>query len=88
MARHESGHVLFTDDYAVSGQLHAWLTNALEDQRLVVEVDEDGRGTRYRTLAGVIAGVDVVGVPDVVAHNPNYASSICAGIGLRRCQRL
>jgi hypothetical protein len=34
MARHESGHVLFTDDYAVLGQLHAWLTNALEDQRM------------------------------------------------------
>lgn len=34
MARHESGHVLFTDDYAVAGPLHAWLTNALEDQRM------------------------------------------------------
>jgi hypothetical protein len=34
-----------------------------------VEIDEDGRGTRYRTLAGVIAGVDVVGVPDVVARD-------------------
>jgi hypothetical protein len=34
MARHESGHVLFTDDYAVSGPLHAWLTNALEDGRM------------------------------------------------------
>jgi hypothetical protein len=34
MARHESGHVLFTDDYLVAGELHAWLTNALEDQRM------------------------------------------------------
>jgi hypothetical protein len=34
MARHESGHVLFTDDYGVMGELHAWLTNALEDQRM------------------------------------------------------
>jgi hypothetical protein len=34
MARHEAGHVLFTDDYAVAGELHAWLTNALEDGRM------------------------------------------------------
>jgi len=34
MGRHEAGHVLFTDDYAVTGELHAWLTNALEDQRM------------------------------------------------------
>lgn len=34
MARHEAGHVLFTDDYTVAGELHAWLTNALEDGRM------------------------------------------------------
>ncbi|MBK9714821.1 MAG: hypothetical protein IPO81_26510 [Kouleothrix sp.] len=34
MARHEAGHVLFTDDYSVAGELHAWLTNALEDGRM------------------------------------------------------
>jgi hypothetical protein len=34
MARHEAGHVLFTEDYAVAGELHAWLTNALEDGRM------------------------------------------------------
>jgi hypothetical protein len=34
MARHEAGHVLFTDDYAIAGELHAWLTNALEDGRM------------------------------------------------------
>jgi hypothetical protein len=32
------------------------------------EFDEDGRGTRYRLLAGEIAGVPVVGVPDVLAR--------------------
>src|SRR5262249_20975893 len=34
MARHEAGHVLFTQDYAVAGSLHAWLSNALEDERI------------------------------------------------------
>lgn len=34
MGRHEAGHVLFTERYSVSGELHAWLTNALEDERM------------------------------------------------------
>jgi hypothetical protein len=34
----------------------------------IVEVDEDGRGTRYRLLAGTLAGIDIVGVPDVLAR--------------------
>ena len=32
--RHEAGHVLFTERYHVTGDLHAWLTNALEDERM------------------------------------------------------
>jgi hypothetical protein len=43
MARHEAGHVLFTDDYTVAGELHAWLTNALEDERM-----ERLTGAHYR----------------------------------------
>jgi PD-(D/E)XK nuclease superfamily protein len=35
----------------------------------LVDIDEDGRGTRYRLLAGAIAGVEVVGVPDVLARD-------------------
>lgn len=46
MARHESGHVLFTDDYKVAGQLHAWLTNALEDQRMEWLMGEHYRPAR------------------------------------------
>lgn len=34
MSRHEAGHVLFTGSYRVAGALHAWLTNALEDERM------------------------------------------------------
>jgi hypothetical protein len=34
MGRHEAGHVLFTERYGISGQLHAWLCNALEDERM------------------------------------------------------
>jgi len=33
------------------------------------EMDEDGRGTRYQLLTGTIAGIDVVGVPDVLARD-------------------
>jgi hypothetical protein len=35
----------------------------------LADIDEDGRGTRYRLLAGAIAGVDIVGVPDVLARD-------------------
>jgi len=34
MSRHEAGHVLFTGSYRVAGELHGWLTNALEDERM------------------------------------------------------
>ena len=34
MGRHEAGHVLFTEAYEVAGALHAWLSNALEDERM------------------------------------------------------
>jgi hypothetical protein len=34
LARHEAGHVLFTAAHTIHGGLHAWLTNALEDQRM------------------------------------------------------
>lgn len=34
MGRHEAAHVLFTERYGISGELHAWLTNALEDERI------------------------------------------------------
>ncbi|NCC94014.1 MAG: hypothetical protein EOM10_12150, partial [Opitutae bacterium] len=34
VARHEAGHILFTDPYPILGSLHAWLTNALEDERM------------------------------------------------------
>jgi hypothetical protein len=34
MARHEAGHVLFTAAHRVAGELHAWLVNALEDERM------------------------------------------------------
>jgi hypothetical protein len=38
------------------------------DRAAGAETDEDGRGTRYQLLAGTIAGVEVVGVPDVLAR--------------------
>lgn len=34
MSRHEAGHVLFTGSYRIAGALHAWLTNAMEDERM------------------------------------------------------
>jgi hypothetical protein len=34
VGRHEAGHVLFTERYSVAGELHAWLCNAIEDERM------------------------------------------------------
>ncbi|HEU5101398.1 MAG TPA: PD-(D/E)XK nuclease family protein [Roseiflexaceae bacterium] len=42
---------------------------ASDSAESIVEVDEDGRGTRYRLLAGAVAGVDIVGVPDMLARH-------------------
>ena len=42
---------------------------ASDSPESIVELDEDGRGTRYRLLAGDLAGVDIVGVPDVLARH-------------------
>lgn len=41
------------------------------------EIDEEGRGTRYRTLTGSIGGVAVVGVPDVVALDGDGTLRVC-----------
>ena len=38
-------------------------------ENIRADIDEDGRGTRYRVLAGTIAGVEVIGVPDVLARD-------------------
>jgi len=44
-------------------------------EEAAIEIDEDGRGTRYRTLMGAIAGVEVQGVPDVLARDAD--GSLC-----------
>jgi hypothetical protein len=43
-------------------------TAASTAEEVHLEFDEDGRGTRYRLMAGEIAGIPVVGAPDVLAR--------------------
>lgn len=69
------GELLLENPLLVEGMRVAELITADSDEvrasdgaESIVEVDEDGRGTRYRLLAGTIGGVDVVGVPDVLAR--------------------
>jgi PD-(D/E)XK nuclease superfamily len=70
------GDLLLTRPLLIEGIPAAELTDPEErEERLeagaapIVEVDEDGRGTRYRSLHGSIAGVAVQGVPDVLARD-------------------
>jgi hypothetical protein len=74
--RDSEGEILLENPLLVEGIRVADMAAADRDEALtydgaesIVELDEDGRGTRYRLLAGTIAGVEVVGVPDVLARH-------------------
>ena len=73
--RDSEGELLLENPLLVEGIPVAELATADSDAarasdsvEAIVELDEDGRGTRYRLLAGTLAGVEVVGVPDVLAR--------------------
>jgi len=61
------------DDGALPAESATSIADATEEA--AIEIDEDGRGTRYRTLIGAIAGVQVQGVPDVFARGAD--GSLC-----------
>jgi len=61
------------DEEALLGEIATSIAGGGEEAAL--EIDEDGRGTRYRTLVGTIAGVAVQGVPDVFARDGD--GSLC-----------
>jgi RecB family exonuclease len=70
------GDLLLASPLLIEGIPAAELTNPEEhEERLevsatpLIDVDEDGRGTRYRSLHGSIAGVAVQGVPDVLTRD-------------------
>jgi hypothetical protein len=68
------GEILFEGALLVEGIPIAELSTADHDEALdgeapIAELDEDGRDTRYRLLTGTIAGVDIIGVPDVLARH-------------------
>ena len=74
--RDSEGEILLENPLLVEGIPVAELATAESDAarashsaESIVELDEDGRGTRYRLLAGSLAGVEVVGVPDVLARH-------------------
>lgn len=73
--RDSEGELLLENPLLIEGIPVAELATADSDAarasdsgEVIVELDEDGRGTRYRLLAGNLAGVDIVGVPDVLAR--------------------
>jgi len=74
--RDSEGEILLKGALLVEGIRVAELATADRDAapasdsaEPIVEVDEDGRGTRYRLLAGDLAGVNIVGVPDMLARD-------------------
>jgi len=74
--RDSEGEILLKGALLIEGIPVAELATADSDEALasdsveaIVELDEDGRGTRYRLLAGDLAGVNIVGVPDVLARH-------------------
>jgi hypothetical protein len=70
------GEILLEGALLIEGMPIAELATADSDEarasdsaESIVELDEDGRGTRYRLLAGAIASLNIVGVPDVLARD-------------------
>jgi hypothetical protein len=73
--RDSEGEILLENPLLIEGIPVAELATADSDAagasdsaESIVELDEDGRGTRYRLLTGVLAGVNIVGGPDVLAR--------------------